>query len=131
MRFPLLELSFWAPLPFSSVSSVVDDRGPRPYSHPMTSENKCLSVVVKQGKANVCTLKRAQVLLELDAGGLPSRLGEAHGEDDITCLPLRFDVPGRLDYVLHWVVPVDNRPVLTRLDELLEQEDVLLRVAWW
>jgi hypothetical protein len=53
----------------------------------------------------------------------------AHHEDDVSGLLLRFDVPGRVDHVLQRVALVDDRPVLPGLDELVEKEDVLLRVA--
>src|SRR5437867_1224781 len=53
------------------------------------------------------------------------------GQDDVPGLLLRFDVPGRLDHVLQRVAPIDDRLVLPRLDELLEEEDVLLRVSRW
>src|SRR5437660_5821448 len=52
-------------------------------------------------------------------------------QDDVPGLLLRFDVPGRLDHVLQRVAPIDDRPVSAGLDELLEEEDVLLRVARW
>src|SRR6266487_2593829 len=55
----------------------------------------------------------------------------AHGEDDVSCLLLRFHVPGRLDHVLQRVAPIDDRPVSPGLDELLEEEDVLFRVSRW
>ncbi len=53
----------------------------------------------------------------------------ADGQDDVPGLLLRFDVPGRLDHLLQRVVPIDDRPVFPSLDELLEEEDVLLRVS--
>jgi hypothetical protein len=59
----------------------------------------------------------------------PERLSSAHCKDDVAGLVLRFDVPGGFHHVFQRVATVDDRPVLTRLDELLEQEDVLLRVA--
>src|SRR5258708_9500951 len=52
-------------------------------------------------------------------------------QDDVPGLLLRFDVPGCLDHVLQRVAPIDDRPVSPGLDELLEEEDVLLRVARW
>src|SRR5450759_250252 len=55
----------------------------------------------------------------------------AHGQDDAAGLVLRFDVPGRLDNVLQRVAPIDDGPVLAGLDQLLEGEDVLLRVVRW
>src|SRR4249919_4239477 len=50
-------------------------------------------------------------------------------QDDVPGLLLRFDVPGRLDHVLQRVASIDDRPVSPGLDELLEEEDILLRVA--
>src|SRR5713226_9030656 len=52
-------------------------------------------------------------------------------QDDVPGLLLRFDVPGRLDHVLQRVAPIDDCPVSPGLDELLEEEDVLLRVSRW
>src|SRR5258707_15879131 len=52
----------------------------------------------------------------------------ADGQDDVACLMPRLDVSGRLDHLLQRVAPIDDRPILPRLDELLEEEDVLLRV---
>src|SRR5713226_4675979 len=52
-------------------------------------------------------------------------------QDDVPGLLLRFHVPGRLDHVLQGVAPIDDGPVLPSLDELLEEEDVLLRVSRW
>src|ERR1700694_2123271 len=52
-------------------------------------------------------------------------------QDDVPGLLLRFDVPRRLDHFLQGVATIDDRPVLAGLDELLEEEDVLLRVARW
>src|SRR5712664_1992226 len=50
-------------------------------------------------------------------------------QDDISGLPLRFDVPGRFNDTLERVAPVDDGPVPASLDELLEEDDVLLRVS--
>src|SRR5258708_17592204 len=52
-------------------------------------------------------------------------------QDDVAGLLLRFDIPGRLDHVLQRVAPIDDRPVLPRLDDLLEEEDIFLRVSRW
>src|SRR6266516_3432939 len=52
----------------------------------------------------------------------------ADRQDDISRLLLGFDVPGRRDHLLQGVGPIDDRAVLPRVDELLEQEDVFLRV---
>src|SRR5438034_10821454 len=57
-----------------------------------------------------------------------ARLGR---QDDVPDLLLRFDVPGRLDDLLERVAPIDDGPVFASLDELLEEEDVLLRVSRW
>jgi hypothetical protein len=48
-------------------------------------------------------------------------------QDDVSRLLLRFEVPGRLNHLLQWVAPIDDRPVLPRFDELLDEQDVLLR----
>ena len=60
--------------------------------------------------------------------GLHARSAAVHGQDDVSRLLPRLDVPRRLDDVLQRVPAVDDRPVLPRLDELLDEEDVLLRV---
>src|SRR2546421_5474052 len=66
------------------------------------------------------------------AGGLiGASLLSIDRQDDVAGLLLRFDVPGRLDHVLQRVAPIDDRPVSPGLDELLEEEDVLLRVSRW
>ena len=62
---------------------------------------------------------------------LSSSLAAVDRQDDVPGLLLRFDVPGRVDHVLQRVAPIDDRPVSPGLDELLEEEDVLLRVARW
>src|SRR6516162_7359415 len=55
----------------------------------------------------------------------------ANCEDDVAYLLLRFDVPRCVDHFLKGIAPIDDRPVLSRLDELLEEEDVLFRVSRW
>jgi hypothetical protein len=65
------------------------------------------------------------------ARSLSSSSAAVDRQDDVPGLLLRFDVPGRLDHVLQWVAPIDDRPVSPGLDELLEEEDVLLRVSRW
>src|SRR6266516_2863201 len=50
------------------------------------------------------------------------------GQDDVPGLLLRFDVPGRFDDLLQRVGPIDDRPILPGLDELLQEENVLLSV---
>src|SRR5207244_8290063 len=47
-------------------------------------------------------------------------------QDDIARLVPCLDVAVRLDRLVHRVTPVDHRPELARLDELLQEEDVLL-----
>jgi hypothetical protein len=61
-----------------------------------------------------------------DRLGSGSAAGDGH--DDVAGLLLRLDVPGRVDHLLQGVTAVDNRPVLPRLDELPEEQDVLLGV---
>src|SRR2546428_12155114 len=63
--------------------------------------------------------------ISLQAGAAADR------QDDVPGLLLRLHVPGRLDHVLQRVAPIDDRPVLPSLDELLEEEDVLLCVSRW
>jgi hypothetical protein len=46
--------------------------------------------------------------------GLTSRSSADNGKDDVARLALRFDVPGRLDHVLHWVATVDHGSQLAR-----------------
>src|SRR6202043_2172980 len=72
-----------------------------------------------------------------DAGSTPTRTRQASplravdGQNDVPGLLLRFDVPGRVDHVFQRVGPIDDRPVLPSLDELLEEDDVLLGVSRW
>src|SRR3990172_9560954 len=47
-------------------------------------------------------------------------------QDDVSCLLPRLDIAVRLDHLLQRVAPVDDRSELPRLDELLEEEDVIL-----
>src|SRR5229473_4876810 len=63
-----------------------------------------------------------------DRGATLGRPVAAHRQHDIAGLLPGFDVRGRLDHLLQRVATIDHRPVLPRLDELLEEEDVLLRV---
>src|SRR5258708_38488847 len=65
--------------------------------------------------------------LSLVALGLLGR----NREDDIADLLLRFHVPRRLDHVLQRVATIDDRPELPGLHELLEEEDVPLRLSRW
>ena len=50
-------------------------------------------------------------------------------QDHVPRLLLRFHIPGRLDHVLELIAAIDDRAIFPSLDELLEEEDVLLRVA--
>lgn len=50
-------------------------------------------------------------------------------QDDVSRLLPSFDVSYCLDQILQRVAAIDDRAVLPCLDELLEQEEVLLRVA--
>src|SRR5712664_5258 len=62
------------------------------------------------------TLARSHRSDEADDDGTNcSPLSAVHCQDDAPGLLLRFDVPGRLDHVLDWVAPVDDRPVPPRL----------------
>src|SRR5260370_7036314 len=60
----------------------------------------------------------------------PFRAG-LRGEGEVAWVLLRFDVPGRLDHVLQCLGPMDDRSELPGLDELVEEEDVLLRLSRW
>src|SRR4029077_1493377 len=53
---------------------------------------------------------------------------EIDRQDYVSNFLLGFDVAGRLDDLLQRVSPVHDGAVLPGLDELLDQEDVLLRV---
>src|SRR5260370_25540612 len=52
-------------------------------------------------------------------------------EDDVSGLLLRFHIPRCLDHVLQRVATIDDRPELPGLHELLEEEDVPLRLSRW
>jgi transposase len=69
--------------------------------HLSETEYKHLSVFVQRGKANVRTLKRAQILLKLDAGWSTAQLAEAYGvcPNTVTNLRTRY-LTGGLDAVL-------------------------------
>ena len=54
--------------------------------------------------------------------------GGVDGQHDVARLLPGLDVARRLDDLVERVRPVDHRPVLARLDELLEEEDVLLPI---
>src|SRR5947209_20064763 len=66
-------------------------------------------------------------------GALPfsSSSAAVDRQHDVPSLLLRFDIPGRLDHVLQWIAPIDDRPVSPGLDDLFKEEDVLLRVSGW
>src|SRR5262249_27152223 len=40
----------------------------------------------------------------------------ADGQDDVADLALGLDIPGRLDYLLQGVAPIDDHPIFTRLE---------------
>src|SRR5438034_594430 len=82
------------------------------------SRSKLTKKVMSQDMA--CRVDRSHVL---------PRSAAVDRQDDVPGLLLRFDVSGRFDHVLQWVASIDDCPVSPRLDELLEEEDVLLRVS--
>jgi hypothetical protein len=61
------------------------------------------------------------------AGACRSEL--AHAEHDVARLLAGLDVAGRLDDLVERVPPVDHGPVLARVDELLDEEEVLPAIA--
>src|SRR5262245_27409942 len=58
-----------------------------------------------------------------------SLLATRDTQDDVARFLLGLDVPCRFDRVLEGVAPIDDRAVFPRFDELLEKEDLFLRVA--
>ncbi len=50
-------------------------------------------------------------------------------QDDVSGFVLGFDVLRRLDHVLQRIAPIDYRPELAGLDELLDEQDVLFRLT--
>src|SRR5262249_46287996 len=52
----------------------------------------------------------------------------AESEHDVARLLAAFDVAGSLDDLVEWVPSVDHGPVLLRVDELLDEEEVLLAI---
>ena len=52
----------------------------------------------------------------------------ADSQHDVTRLLPLLDVPRRLDHLLQGVGPINDRPILARLDQPLEEEKVLLGV---
>src|SRR5215204_681399 len=53
----------------------------------------------------------------------------AQAKHDVASLPAALDVADRLDDLVELVGPVDHGPVLARVDEFLDQEQVLLAIA--
>ena len=82
--------------------------------HLSETDHERLSVFVHRGKANVRTLKRAQILLKLDAGWSTAQLAEAYGvcANTVTNLRTRY-LTGGLDAVLHDRRQARRRAALT------------------
>src|SRR5918994_2732469 len=53
----------------------------------------------------------------------------ADAEHDVARLLAALDVAGRLDDLVEFVAPVDHRPVLAGVDELLDEGQVFLAIA--
>ena len=52
-----------------------------------------------------------------------------HGQHDVPCLLAGFHVASRLDHVNQPVGPIDDRPILPRLDQFPEEANVVLCVT--
>jgi transposase len=78
------------------------------------TDHERLSVFVQRGKANVRTLKRAQILLKLDVGWSTAQLAEAYGvcPNTVTNLRTRY-LSGGLDGVLQDRKQLRRRAALT------------------
>src|SRR5438045_3189577 len=61
--------------------------------------------------------------------GPESRPALADRQDDVPGLLLGFHVPARLDHLLQRVAAIDHRSELPPFDQLLQENNVLLRVA--
>ena len=51
------------------------------------------------------------------------------GQHDVAYLATCLDIPSRLNDLLQWVGPIDHGSVLARLDQLIEDEQIRLRIA--
>jgi transposase len=82
--------------------------------HLSETDHARLSVFVQRGKANVRTLKRAQILLKLDVGWSTAQLAEAYGvcPNTVTNLRTRYLTSG-LDAVLQDRTQLRRRAALT------------------
>ncbi|MGE5334493.1 MAG: helix-turn-helix domain-containing protein [Nitrososphaerota archaeon] len=82
--------------------------------HLSEADHERLSVFLQRGKANVRTLKRAQILLKLDAGWSTAQLAEAYGvcPNTVTNLRTRY-LTGGLDAVLQDRKQLRRRAALT------------------
>ena len=47
-----------------------------------------------------------------------------HSYDDISLLVSSFDIPMSLGNLLQWIAPIDDRPQLSRLNELFEEDEI-------
>jgi transposase len=82
--------------------------------HLSEMDHERLSVFLQRGKANVRTLKRAQILLKVDAGWSTAQLAEAYAvhPNTVTNLRTRY-LRGGLDAVLQDRKQLRRRSVLT------------------
>jgi transposase len=82
--------------------------------HLSPTDHERLSVFLHRGKANVRTLKRAQILLKLDAGWRTGQVAEVYGvsPNTVTNLRTRY-LTGGLDAVLHDRRQLRRRAALT------------------
>jgi transposase len=82
--------------------------------HLSETDHERLLVFLQRGKANVRTLKRAQILLKLDAGWSTAQLAEAYGvcPNTVTNLRTRY-LSGGLDAVLQDRKQLRRRAALT------------------
>jgi transposase len=86
--------------------------------HLSEMDHERLSVFLQRGKANVRTLKRAQILLKLDAGWSTAQLAEAYGvcPNTVTNLRTRY-LSGGLDGVLQDRKQLRRRSALTGVQQ--------------
>jgi transposase len=82
--------------------------------HLSETDHEHLSVFVHRGKANVRTLKRAQILLKLDAGWSTAQVADAYAvhPNTVTNLRTRY-LTGGLEAVLHDRQQLRRRAALT------------------
>ena len=93
--------------------------------HLSEADHERLSIFLQRGKANVRTLKRAQILLKLDAGWSTAQVAEAYAvhPNTVTNLRTRY-LSGGLDAVLQDRKQLRRRAALTG-----EQQAHLIAIA--